>query len=266
MIDLHSHILPGIDDGARDMETAIAMAQLAVDDGVTHMATTPHIKPGLYPNNTSIIASAISVLGQELDKRNISLQLLIGADVHIDPKLLAGLSDRSIPSLNNTRYFLFEPTHEVMPPKIVEFASSLLKANYVPVLTHPERLSWIEDGYGVICKLDEMGLPMQLTAASVTGKFGRRPKYWSERMLAEGRVDIIASDAHNLRSRPPGLSEAAEKIASFLDSEAMERIVYQNPLLIMNDEVLPGKARRKQQPRKVERKPGVKALFSKLLK
>ncbi|MEM9280167.1 MAG: CpsB/CapC family capsule biosynthesis tyrosine phosphatase, partial [Pseudomonadota bacterium] len=240
--------------------------QLAVDDGVTHMACTPHVKPGLYPNNTSTITSAISLLSDELEKQNIPLQLLIGADVHIDPKLLSGLTNRIIPSLNNTRYFLFEPTHQVMPPKIVEFASSLLRADYIPILTHPERLSWIEDGYNVICRLDEMGVPMQLTAGSITGKFGSRVKYWSERMLAEGRIDIIASDAHNIKSRPPGLSEAAEKIEKQLGKEAMKKIVHQNPLLIINDDVLPEKVRREAQVQKPERKSGVKELFSKLLK
>ncbi|MEP3265702.1 MAG: CpsB/CapC family capsule biosynthesis tyrosine phosphatase [Hyphomicrobiales bacterium] len=243
MIDLHSHILPGIDDGAQDIETSVEMAKMAVADGTTHIACTPHIMPGIYDNNAAIIKQKIIELKQELANEGVPLNLLIGADVHIGPTLIEGLNAGDIPSLHGTRYFLFEPPHHVMPPKLVEYSKKLLAANYIPILTHPERLTWIENHYDKMVQLDELGVPIQLTAASITGRFGARAKYWSERMLDEGRVDIIASDAHNLKSRPPGLTKAFEIIASRLGEEAAIQIVHENPKLIMENKELPAKKR-----------------------
>src|SRR5690606_33768464 len=108
-----------------------------------------------------------------------------------------GLRQGRIPTLSNSRYFLFEPPHHVAPPRLEEAAFNLLAAGYVPILTHPERLTWIESHYAVFKRLAHSGVWMQLTAGALYGKFGARPRYWSERMLDEGLVHIVASDAHD---------------------------------------------------------------------
>ncbi|MEP2944092.1 MAG: CpsB/CapC family capsule biosynthesis tyrosine phosphatase [Hyphomicrobiales bacterium] len=244
MIDLHSHILHGIDDGAKDIEMSVQMAKMAVADGTTYIACTPHIMPGIYDNNADIIRQKISELKAALDEQGVPLTLIAGADVHIGPTLIEGLGSGDIPSLHGTRYFLFEPPHHVMPPKLVEYSKKLLAAHYIPILTHPERLTWIENHYDKMVELDELGVPIQITAASITGRFGERAQYWSERMLEEGRVDIIASDAHNIRSRPPGLTKAFESIASRLGEESAAQIVFENPKLIIENKALPTKERR----------------------
>lgn len=243
MIDLHSHILHGIDDGASDIAMSVEMAKMAIADGTTHIACTPHIMPGIYDNDTSIIQQKMSELKDALKQQGLPLNLIIGADVHIGPTNVQGLQAGYIPSLNGTRYFLFEPSHHVMPPKIVEFSKKILTDNYIPILTHPERLTWIENHYDKMVEMDELGVPIQLTAASITGRFGDRAKYWSERMLDEGRVDIIASDAHNLKSRPPGLSKAFEIISARLGEAAAIQIVHENPKLIIENQPLPKKTR-----------------------
>lgn len=213
MIDLHCHILPGIDDGAPDLATALAMARIAVADGIEVIACTPHIYPGLYENTSAGIRSAIQSLQTELDQAAIPLRLLEGADVHLAPDLLGALRADRVPTLNRTRYLLLEPPHHVAPPRFEEQVFNLLVNGYVPVITHPERLTWIEDNYPIFLRLAKAGAWLQVTAGALTGRFGRRPKYWSQRLLDEGPVHIIASDAHSVHRRPPLLAEAREAAA-----------------------------------------------------
>ena len=136
MIDLHSHILPGIDDGSKSLEMSLDMARIAVQDGIQVMACTPHIYPGLYMNDTLGILTARDQLQRELDERGIPLKLTIGADVHLVPNLVAGLRDRTVPSLHHTRYLLLEPSHHVAPPNFAESVFQLVAAGYVPCLLY----------------------------------------------------------------------------------------------------------------------------------
>ncbi len=207
MIDLHTHILPGIDDGSSSVAMSLEMARMAVADGITHLACTPHITPGIYDNDPAGIAARVKALQTMLDNAGIALRLVAGADVHVVPDLAAQLSVGRLPCLEGTRYFLFEPPHHVAPPGLLRVAQEALDAGFVPVLTHPERLTWIEKAYDLICELDEAGVAVQVTAGSLTGGFGERAQYWAERMLDEGRVDIIASDAHDPKAPAAGAVE-----------------------------------------------------------
>ncbi len=178
-----------------------------------------------------------------LDKAGIELRLVAGADVHVVPDLAQRLADGSLPCLEGTRYFLFEPPHHVVPPGLLRVAQDAINAGYIPVLTHPERLTWIENAYELVCELDEAGLVVQLTAGSVTGAFGERALHWSMRMLDEGRVDIIASDAHDPRRRPPVLSKARDVIAARYGEQAAKRMTLTNPMAILSNATLPDKNR-----------------------
>jgi protein-tyrosine phosphatase len=244
MIDLHSHILHGIDDGAVDMDMSVAMAKLAVADGTRVLACTSHFMPGVYDNTIDILNHAVAELTDVLAEQQIPLKLVVGGDLHIAAELEAQLNRQAVPTIANSRYFLFEPPHHVAPPNLAKYCERLLGAGFIPILTHPERLTWIENHYDLICELDEIGVPLQLTAKSVTGAFGKRPKYWSDRMLEEGRVDFIASDAHNISSRPPGLSKAYECVEKRLGSEAACKMVDTNPSLVLQDKPLVAKSPR----------------------
>jgi protein-tyrosine phosphatase len=235
MIDLHSHLLPGCDDGAADLETALAMARRAVDDGVRVMACTPHILPGLYSNDANGIDARVAALREALGEADIDLTLVVGADVHIAPDLREKLRDGTVPTLNGSRYFLLEPPHQVMPPQLENLVGSLIGAGFVPILTHPERLAWTRFHYDVINRINAAGCLMQITAGSLTGSLGRTPQYLAERMLDEGRVDIIASDAHNLRARAPGLSKAREIVTARHGGELAEDLVIHRPMRILRD-------------------------------
>lgn len=243
MIDLHSHILPGVDDGSADLAMSLEMARLAVADGTRVLACTPHITPGIYDNTAEDIRRRVTELQSALDASGIDLKLVAAADIHIAPDLVQKLSDGVLPRVGNSDYFLFEPAHHVVQPGMVRLCKNLLEHGYRPILTHPERLTWIEDHYDLVTELDEAGLAVQLTAASVTGRFGRRALYWSERMLNEGRVDIIASDAHDPVNRPPGMSRAFDKIALRSGEQVARRMTWDNPKAILLNQALPDKQR-----------------------
>jgi protein-tyrosine phosphatase len=235
MIDLHCHILPGIDDGAADLDMSLAMAKIAANDGIRTIACTPHIYPGLYENTATGIRSAIASLQSEFDKREIPLRLLEGADVHLEPDLAGSIRAGRVPTLAGSRYLLLEPPHHVAPPGFQDAVFKLVVAGYVPVITHPERLTWIEDHYEEFVKLVEMGAWMQLTSGSLTGRFGKSPKYWSERMLDEGMVHIIATDSHHSARRPPLLSEGREAAARRVGANEAEQMVVTRPQGIIDD-------------------------------
>lgn len=235
MIDLHCHLLPGIDDGAVDLDDSLAMARCAVADGITVTACTPHIFPGLYENKGPDIRAAIVRLQAALDEAGIALKLVAGADVQLTPDLNGGLKSGRILSLNDSRYFLFEPPHHTAPPRLDETVFNVMAAGWQPVITHPERLHWIESHYEVMQRLAHAGAWMQLTAGSVTGRFGRRAKYWSDRMLDEGLVHILATDAHNMRNRAPRLAEARDLVAERLGEAAATDMVVTRPQGILDD-------------------------------
>ena len=186
MIDLHCHILPGIDDGAADIAVSIQMARMFVDDGVSVVAATPHILPGLYANTGQQIRAAISSLQGVFEAEGIPLRLVSGADNHIVPNFVSELRSGHLLSLADSRYVLVEPPHHIPPPRMEELFFNIQVAGYVPILTHPERLTWINSHYDTIARLATGGVVMQITAGSLAGAFGRNARYWAEKMLAEG--------------------------------------------------------------------------------
>jgi protein-tyrosine phosphatase len=214
MIDLHSHILPGIDDGAADLAVSIEMARRFESQGIVCVACTPHILPGVYHNTGPQIRSAVAALQDHLREAGLSVHLIAGADNHIVPDFVDGLRRGHLLALGDTRYVLVEPPHHIAPPRMDELFFNIIMAGYVPILTHPERLSWIEEHYDRVVDLARRGVWVQVTSGALLGRFGRRAKYWAERMLAEGLVHILASDAHGTDRRPPDLAEgylAAER-------------------------------------------------------
>jgi protein-tyrosine phosphatase len=235
MIDLHSHILPGIDDGSSSLAMSLDMARIAVQDGIRIMACTPHIYPGLYQNHKAGIIAARDALQMALDENGIALQLTTGADVHLVPGVLEGLRGGTIPSLHDTRYVLLEPSHHVAPPRFAESVFQLVAAGYVPVITHPERLTWIKDHFKMMALLTRQGAWLQVTAGALTGMFGPGPKYWAERFLGDGLTHVLATDAHSSTRRVPVLSEGLAIAQKLLGAEEAQQLVQGRPAALMSN-------------------------------
>jgi len=211
------------------------MARIAVDDGIKVIACTPHIYPGMYDNDGPAIRRAVAELQTRLEEADIPLRLTLGADAHIAPDLVAGLRAGQVPTLHDSRYFLLEPPHHVAPPRLAETVFDLLAAGYVPVITHPERLSWIEDRYETFGELARKGAWLQVTAGSLTGRFGKAAQYWGERLLDEGWVHILATDAHGVDRRPPLLAEGQRVAERWLGAGEALHLVETRPQGILDN-------------------------------
>ena len=212
------------------------MAKAMVAQGVTAVACTPHITPGVYHNDGPSIRQAVTQLQQQLERNDIPLQLVTGADVHMIPNVIDALRAGQVLSIADSRYVLIEPPQHSAPPQLESFFFNLIVAGYVPILTHPERLGWLCSRYEMIERLVRAGVWMQLTAASLLGNFGRQPLYWSERMLDDGFVHVLASDAHDVERRPPDLAAGRDLAARRLGAEEAERLVLTRPLGILRDQ------------------------------
>jgi protein-tyrosine phosphatase len=243
VIDLHCHLLPGIDDGAADLSVSLQMARAFVEQGVTVVACTPHILPGLYHNSGPAIRQATDDLQAVLNDEGIRLRVVPGADAHMTPDFVAGLRSGRVLSLADSRYVLVEPPHHTAPPQLEDFFFNLVVAGYVPILTHPERLSWVPSRYETIKRLVQAGVLMQVTCGSLSGAFGRNPLYWANRMLDEGLVHILASDAHDAERRRPDLAAGFELAAKRVGPKEAQNLVLTRPAGILGNQTpssLPG--------------------------
>jgi protein-tyrosine phosphatase len=236
LIDLHCHLLYGIDDGAADLEESLEMARLSVAVGVSFIACTPHIFPGVYNNSGSDIRIQIDALQSHLDEAGIECRLVSGSDLHVAPDLVAKLKSGEALSLNDSRYVLVEPPHHILPPNIEGLFFNLLSAGYVPILTHPERMSWIEREYDLIVRLVRSGVWMQVTAGALLGDFGSRPKKWSLQLLREGLAHVVASDAHGVSKRPPRMGEALGVLIELVGEEEALNLVQVRPEAILGNQ------------------------------
>lgn len=232
MIDLHCHLLPGIDDGAADIETALAMARLAAADGIRTTFCTPHIYPGLYENTGRDIRRRVIALQRAINDAGIALKLSYGADTHLVPEVLDGLRDGRIPTLAGSRYFLLEPSHTVAPPRFVDAVFQFIGHGYVPVITHPERLTWVAEHYQDFLQLARSGAWLQVTGGALLGKFGKQAQRYAEQFVGDGWCAVLASDGHTTARRSPVLADAVERAARLVGHEEATRLVVDRPRAI----------------------------------
>ena len=238
MIDLHSHILPGIDDGSRNLEMSFDMARAYVAQGVKSVACTPHILPGLYHNSGPQIRSATERFQKQLNEAGIPLHLFSGADNHMTPDFVSGLRSGHLLPIGKTRYVLVEPPHHVAPMQLERLFFDILAAAYIPILTHPERLKWIEYAYDKIQRLAARGVWMQITSGSLLGRFGKAARYWAERMLDEDLVHIVASDAHDTLNRPPDLLKGRLAVEKYAGHQKAAHLVDTHPMIVLSNNTL----------------------------
>lgn len=223
MIDIHCHILPGIDDGPSDIEESVEMARMAARDGITKIVATPHLKQEVY--HSAEITIRVRQLNSRLKKDNIPVTILPGADVFalLDPRLLFEFS------INHTNYILIEFPHSHLPKTAKEILYRLVINGFRPIITHPERNPSILRNPDLLFHLLDGNSFVQITAGSLTGGFGRNEQECARYLLKKGVVDFIASDAHGVEYRPPVLSHALEAAAKIIGRKEAEKLVFANP-------------------------------------
>jgi protein-tyrosine phosphatase len=202
MVDIHSHILPGIDDGAQTMDEAIAMAKAAVDEGITTIIATPHHHNGKYNNPSTTVTAAVRQLNEQLEHHHIPLTVLTGQEIRIHGDFLENWEQGDILSLcGETPYILIEFPSDHVPRYANQLLFELQLKGLTPVIAHPERNAEIIEKPDRLYELVQKGVLTQVTAASVAGRFGKNIQKFSMQLIEANWAHLIASDAHNLTSR-----------------------------------------------------------------
>jgi protein-tyrosine phosphatase len=243
MIDLHCHILPGIDDGAKTLEEATEMCRMAADDGCRAMVATPHQRRGTWWNSDR---ETIGGLARELQSAvaavGADLRVLLGGEVHVDSELLAEverLPGGGIFTLAGSRYLLIELDAQGRAGEAIHLVHELVVAGWRPVVAHPEFIPWLAEDLALVERLVALGATTQVTAMSVTGEFGRGPQADTHALIEAGLAHFVASDCHGVQRRPPGLRRAYQTIAGRWGADVARRLVSDNPRAVVQNRPLP---------------------------
>lgn len=227
MIDLHCHLLPGLDDGPQTMDEAIQMCQMAFDDGIRTIVATPHVMDGVFQNNRSMILKRVEELYSNLRRQHSELQLnvLPGADVHLNETILQQIHQGEAVTVGDLgKYVLVEFPFQAIPFQAEKVLFQILDRGWIPILTHPERNLEVMRKPERYYEMIRMGCLGQVTAMSLTGEFGSKVKEMAEILMKNHLVHFIASDAHSIDRRPPILSsgvKAAEKMVGKTEAKKM---------------------------------------------
>ncbi|WP_428035822.1 tyrosine-protein phosphatase [Amphritea sp.] len=236
MIDLHCHILPGIDDGPATLNESLELARIAASDGIRHMVVTPHIHPGRYDNQISTIAPVLQKFKEALLEHSIPLTLSMGAELRISAEMIGMIPAGKIPFLGEwegQKVLLLELPHSHIPPGSDKLIGWLKAQNIIPMIAHPERNKEIINNIDKINPFIEQGCLLQITAMSIAGRFGSSAFEIAKELLVRGWVTVMASDAHNASHRPPILTEGIQAAANLIGDEAALRLVKETPEMIV---------------------------------
>ena len=232
MIDVHCHVLPGIDDGAPTLEDALALARACAATGVTHLFATPHVYPGRWENRRSTIRTQYELFKRALAVFHVPLVLGMAGEVRLNADVLELLSEDELPFLgecDGLRTMLLELPDGSIPVGADRLVRHLVDNRIRPLIVHPERNKAVMDDHERIRPFVEMGCCLQLTAASVIGEFGSGAFRASEKLLEERWATVVASDAHNLRGRAPRMDAARDYLAEHYGDDLADELTRRAP-------------------------------------
>lgn len=235
MIDLHCHLLPGIDDGAATEDEALALAREAVRQGITHAVLTPHFHVGRFDNTLADVRARLTALRACLAREGVALELAVAGEVRADPEIMVWRASGELPLLG--RYegmdvVLLEFPHGQLPLGSERLVAWLVKQGVRPMVAHPERNKDVIRDLARIGPLLAEGALLQVTADAVAGGFGPLAQQRAREMLERGWVTILASDAHNLQHRPPVLERGRAAAAEIVGETESWRLVRDTPRAI----------------------------------
>lgn len=236
MVDIHCHLLPGLDDGPESLDEAIEMAEMALADGITHVVATPHAN-----HEFAFLPDLVRQRRDEIQSRLADrLTIGTGCDFHLSFENLQDLREHpSRYTINQKNYLLVEFADFAIPPTIEENLHQLQLAGLNPIITHPERNTLIRAHPERLDRWIRQGCYVQVTGLSLLGGFGSGAQRWVETQLAEDKIHLFASDAHNLKSRPPRLRHAFDTVAELRGEEVARALFEENPRAVFEGRPLP---------------------------
>jgi protein-tyrosine phosphatase len=237
MIDIHLHILPGVDDGPETIEQTLTLAQALVQEGIYAAIATPHYNDEFPQRPAAEIQRRVYDVQQALDSYHIPLRLFAGHEVLIKPGLVEDIRVGRIATLNGSRYLLLELWSSTWLPETERVIFELRASGIIPVIAHVERYRVIQQDHSRLSILIQMGVLTQLTASSLIGMQGRTAKHCAETLLKKGLIHCIASDAHGLHKRPPGVAMGLQSAVRILGRERVHHMVETQPIAILKNEI-----------------------------
>jgi protein-tyrosine phosphatase len=238
VIDLHSHILPGLDDGAGDLGQSLQMARMAVEDGISGMVCTPHLSPSFPGNNREVILAAFKEFKARLVEEKIGLEVYPGCELAIDSDLPDKLASGELLTLNDCGHIaLIEMPVELIPPHMNTFFWTMQVKGLTPILAHPERNYLLVREPSILRKWIEAGVLVQITGGSLKGHYGKRIRDFSSMLLKQRMVHFVSTDSHGPDMRRPVLSEARRIVESVVGIEESQKIFNENPVEVVNGRV-----------------------------
>lgn len=238
MIDIHCHFLPGIDDGPATMEEAVALAAAAVEDGITCSFVTPHIHPGRWENDAESIRTHVAAFRERLHAAGVPLDVRFAAEVRLTDFIFRQLELLQLPflgTLDGYSLMLLEFPHGHIIPGSDQLVNWLMKQRIRSVIAHPERNKAVMRDPGLLQPFLKAGCLLQVTAGSLTGKFGEPAQKVALQLLEQDKISFVATDAHNIKHRPPVLSEAFMLVSGLKGRVVAEQLFGGNQRAFMTD-------------------------------
>ncbi len=210
MIDIHSHILPGIDDGAKKIEDTMEMLRIASKNGIKKMAATSHFYSGYYENKYIDICKHVEEVNIKAREISLDVEIFPGQEIFLDKHTLKHYENSIIKGINNTKYMLVELPMETMPKDSLDLIYELRIKGVIPIIAHPERYAYIMEKNSIINSFIDEHCLFQINSGSITGIFGKKVQKTSEILISHGICDFIASDAHSTGRRCPSIRAALD--------------------------------------------------------
>ena len=231
MVDIHTHILPGLDDGSRSLEESVDMAVIAAENGLNHIVASSH--GNCFPYSMEEYWEQFRNLQSELRNRQIPVTLYPGMEIYLDEDAQELLEKQELLSINNTRNLLVEFPMEEESQNICRRIAEIQKMEYTVILAHPERYVSVQREPELAYYLEEEGCVLQINAESLLGKFGTAEKRVSRQMLRDGIVGVIATDAHDSVYRKPSVRRVREHLSKYYPSQLIHLWLSENPSRIL---------------------------------
>jgi len=237
LVDPHCHILPSIDDGAKNLEVSIDMCRIAEKDGTSCIIATPHFIHGVINNNSKIVKQKVEKLNNTLKKKKININIYPGCEAFITPELPRLVREKQVCTLNDTQYILIELPMESIPDYTADIIYQFRLDGYTPIIAHPERNAVIRETPDILCDLINRGALTQMNSSSINGLFGKGIMETSLTLLKSKMIHLLASDAHTAGGRSPKLSEAMSIIEGKVGHETLQSMIKRNCAVLKGESI-----------------------------
>ena len=238
MVDIHSHILPNIDDGAKSIEETLKLIDEAINAGFTDIISTSHYMEGLCDANKSKRESIIKDVQKILDENGIDMRIHNGAECYISINTERLVKENIVPTLNNSRYILIEFPMNAKILFLENIIQRLFDMDLVPIIAHPERYNYVQKNPKILLSLIKKGVLFQANYGSITGVYGRQAKKTVEKLLKDKMIHILATDVHRQHTIYTNMGSILKALGKLVDDKYNRKLTQENPMKVLNDEVI----------------------------